>query len=143
MAFIEELQIKITHASKTEAEATMPIVDKIRQPYGFVHGGATLSLLESVAGACVIQYVDFSRERPFGVGLSIRHVKSGESGMLRATATLDRIDGNKYYLTTTAYDDDGDVVSTGTFAYKVVSLERLRQKQEEYERKHASRNQKR
>lgn len=140
MAFIEELQIKITHASRTEAEATMPIVDKIRQPYGFVHGGATLSLLESVAGACVEQYVDFSRERPFGVGLSIRHVKSGKNGMLRATATLDRIDGNKYYLTTTAYDD-GDVVSTGTFDYKVVSLERLRQKQEEYEQKHANKSQ--
>ena len=139
MAFIEELQIEIIHASKTEAEAQMPIVDKIRQPYGFVHGGATLSLLESVAGACVEQYVDLSRERPFGVGLSIRHVKSGKAGTLRATAALDRIDGNKYYLTTTAYDDDGDVVSTGTFKYKVVTLERLRQKQEEYARKHANR----
>ena len=46
--FASRLGIQFVSASPTYAEARMPITDGILQPFGFVHGGATLALLETV-----------------------------------------------------------------------------------------------
>ena len=136
MSFQDGLDITITESTKTHAKADMPIVDAIRQQYSYVHGGATISLLETVAGACVEHYVDREKERPFGTHLDIHHIKTGSQGVLHALAELDRIDGNRYVFRATVRDDDGDVISTGKVVYRVVTLERLRQKEAEYAARH-------
>ena len=39
-----------TYASEDRVEATMPVDERTRQPFGILHGGATLALAETVAG---------------------------------------------------------------------------------------------
>ncbi len=137
MSFQDGLEITITFADKTRACADMPIVDEIRQQYGYVHGGATISLLETVAGACVEKYVDLTQERPFGTHLDIHHIKTGKNGVLHAKAVLDAVEGgNKYIFHGVVRDDEGDVISTGKIVYRVVTLERLREKEAQYAAEH-------
>lgn len=111
----------------------MPIAPAILQPFGFVHGGATIALLESVASVGAEESVDLERERPFGIEVQVRHRKSGVSGMLRGVAVLDRTEGRKQFWAVAAYDDEGDVVSDGEIVTKIVSLERLAEKERERE----------
>ena len=44
------LGIQYTYASHERIEATMPVDHRTRQPFGILHGGATLALAETVAG---------------------------------------------------------------------------------------------
>ena len=137
VSFTEEMGITFPVAEKDHIEAEMPITDTIRQPHGFVHGGATLTLLESVASMGAELRVDLSRQRPFGYEVCVRHIKSGKNGKLHAVADLERETVSErsgtltQYWSVAAYDDEGDVVSEGTVTTKVVTLARLAEKERE------------
>ena len=49
-ALMGNLGIQYTYASDERVEATMPVDYRTRQPFGILHGGATLALAETVAG---------------------------------------------------------------------------------------------
>lgn len=129
----ETLGIRIVEEGPTYVKATMPIHQGISQYSGYVHGGATIALLESVASAGGLYWANSETERVFGIETCIRHWKSGIKGTVTGIAELDHCDGNKQIWNVAAYDDDGEVMSKGSFVTKVVSLERLAQKERERE----------
>ena len=49
-ALMGNLGIQYTYADEDRVEATMPVDHRTRQPFGILHGGATLALGETVAG---------------------------------------------------------------------------------------------
>ncbi len=128
------LGIHFTKVEQGLVEAVMPITAALLQPFGFLHGGATIALLESVASAGGELVCDLETEQPFGVESTIRHKKSGREGdTARGVAKLvDRKPstkvGYKLYWDVTAYDGAGDVLSEGTFVVKVVPKDYLAQK---------------
>lgn len=128
--FADVLHIEFTHDDPERVEAIMPILPQFHQPFGYVHGGVTLALLETVASRGAHMHCDMSKERPFGVEIDVRHRKSAQSGHIRGVAELDheepsKVSGMKQYWNVRAYDDAGDVMSEGIFVTKVVSLEHL------------------
>lgn len=130
------LGVKFTKVEDGLVEAVMPITPAILQPFGFVHGGATIALLESVASAGGEFACDLETEQPFGVHVDIRHKKSGKSGSVRGVAKLtDRVPstkaGYKLMWDATAYDDAGDVMSDGVIVVKVVPKDYLAKKEAE------------
>lgn len=134
MAFNELLGIQVESVEPGRVEMSMPITQNHTQPFGFLHGGATLTLLEAAASRGAECSVDASCERPFGIEINVRHRKSGQVGdMLRGVAELDHEEpgshgSRKQIWNVTAYDGKGDVISEGTFTTKVVSLARLAEK---------------
>lgn len=131
--FTATLDIEYLETSATRVVAVMPITPDVLQPFGYVHGGATIALLESVASVGAEMGVDIDRERPFGIDVHVRHRKSGTCGSLKGVAELERVEGSKQFWAVAAYDDEGDVVSDGVVVTKVVSLERLAEKGRERE----------
>ncbi len=119
---ISLLGIRFTETTPERCEAVMPITDAVLQPFGFVHGGATLALLETVASRAAALRADLETERPFGTRVDVRHRKSGRAGSVRGVAELERVEGVKQIWRVNAYDDEGDVMSTGTFETKIVTL---------------------
>lgn len=49
-SLIETLGIRYTVATTERVEAVMPVDERTCQPFGILHGGATLALAETVAG---------------------------------------------------------------------------------------------
>lgn len=137
MALTDLLHIETISADPQRVEAVMPITPEVFQPHGYLHGGATIALLETVASMGTERNTDFDKERPFGIDVHVRHRKSGTSGMLRGVAELDREETSertgavKQYWNVVACDDAGDVVSDGVIMTKIVSLEYLEQKRRE------------
>lgn len=125
---ISLLGIRFTEATPERCEAVMPITDAVLQPFGFVHGGATLALLETVASRAAELRADLETERPFGTRVDVRHRKSGRAGSVRGVAELERVEDVKQIWRVNAYDDEGDVMSTGTFETKIVTLAYLAEK---------------
>lgn len=133
MAFVENLGIEFTVDRKDRVEGVMPINPDVYQPHGYLHGGATIAFLESLASRGSENNTDFANELPFGIDVHIRHKKSGKDGLLHGVATLDRQEGIKQFWKCTAYDDLGDVISEGEIMVKIVPLSRLAEKARERE----------
>jgi 1,4-dihydroxy-2-naphthoyl-CoA hydrolase len=133
--FSRALGIEFTYEGPDRVEARMPIDANKLQPSGFLHGGATISLLETVASRASDLMTDHDKEYSFGVDVHVRHRKPGESGYLHGMAQLDHEEGSKQFWHVVATDDVGDTVSEGTVMTKIVPKERLAQKQAERDRK--------
>jgi Cof subfamily protein (haloacid dehalogenase superfamily) len=87
-ALMGALGIKYTYASEGRIEATMPVDLRTRQPFGILHGGATLALAETVAGfgSMILCKPD---ETIVGMQVSGNHVSSAREGdTVRAVATI-------------------------------------------------------
>lgn len=130
------LGLRVVTEGPTRVVMTMPITADIIQPFGYLHGGATISLLESAASWAASFRADWDAERAFGTEAHIRHIRSATSGTVRGEAVLleeeDRgIRGKKQTWKVTATDDAGNVLSKGTFTTKIVSLAYLAQKKNE------------
>lgn len=87
-ALMGNLGIQYTYASETQVEATMPVDERTRQPFGILHGGATLALAETVAGLGSMLLVQ-PDEIVVGMQVSGNHISSAHEGdTVRAVATI-------------------------------------------------------
>lgn len=87
-ALMGNLGIQYTYASDERVEATMPVDYRTRQPFGILHGGATLALAETVAGlgSMIICEPD---EIVVGMQVSGNHIYSAHEGdTVRAVGTI-------------------------------------------------------
>lgn len=87
-ALMGNLGIQYTYASEDRVEATMPVDERTRQPFGILHGGATLALAETVAGlgSMILCQPD---EIVVGMQVSGNHMSSAHEGdTVRAIGTI-------------------------------------------------------
>jgi uncharacterized protein (TIGR00369 family) len=79
------LGIELVELSRERVVATMPVDDRTRQPFGLLHGGASIALAETVASFGAAVHID--RERFSAVGLEINgnHLRAKTEGVVRAT----------------------------------------------------------
>ncbi len=87
-ALMGNLGIQYTYASEDRVEATMPVDVRTRQPFGILHGGATLALAETVAGfgSMILCQPD---EIVVGMQVSGNHISSAHEGdTVRAVGTI-------------------------------------------------------
>ena len=87
-ALMGNLGIQYTYISYDRVEATMPVDERTRQPFGILHGGATLALAETVAGlgSMLLAKPD---EMVVGMQVSGNHMSSAHEGdTVRAVGTI-------------------------------------------------------
>lgn len=87
-ALMGNLGIQYTYASEDRVEATMPVDQRTRQPFGILHGGATLALAETVAG---LGSMILCQPDEFVVGMQVsgNHISSAHEGdTVRAVGTI-------------------------------------------------------
>ncbi len=66
------------------------IDDRVRQPYGLLHGGVSLLLAEGAASMHASYGVDLSQVSPVGLEVSGSHLRSAREGRVQARATVVR-----------------------------------------------------
>ena len=82
------LGIRYTLATPDRVEAVMPVCANTRQPFGLLHGGATLALAETVAGLGSMLACDGKPGATVGMQVSGSHLGSARDGEeVRAIAT--------------------------------------------------------
>ena len=81
------LDIKLVSAEKDKVVATMPIGPNHRQQVGYLHGGISVVLAESVASLGTVLNIDASRQMAFGLEINANHLRPKREGQLTAIAT--------------------------------------------------------
>ena len=106
------LGIQYTFASPDRVEATMPVDHRNRQPFGILHGGATLALAETVAGlgSLVVCKPD---ETVVGMQVSGNHVSSAHEGdTVRAVCTPVHLGRSSHVWNVDVFTSTGKLVSS-------------------------------
>jgi len=83
---MESLQIRFTKYTTDCLVAEMPVNKKTIQPYGFLHGGATMALAESVGGALSLLSIDSTSFIAVGIEINANHLLPVMAGKVTATA---------------------------------------------------------
>jgi 1,4-dihydroxy-2-naphthoyl-CoA hydrolase len=104
-------------------EARMPVDHRTRQPYGLLHGGASLALAEtlgSVASAMVIDHQEF-----YCVGLEINanHVRSAKEGFVTGIAKPVHIGRSTHVWDIKIYDERKKLVCVSRLTVAVLKRE--------------------
>lgn len=106
------LGIQYTFASPERVEATMPVDHRNRQPFGILHGGASLALAETVAGlgSLVACKPD---ETVVGMQVSGNHVSSAHEGdTVRAVCTPVHLGRSSHVWNVDIFTSTGKLVSS-------------------------------
>lgn len=73
--------------SKDKVQASMPVDQRTKQPFGLLHGGASVALAESLASIGGWLNVDESKYAVVGIEINANHLKSARDGRVIGTAT--------------------------------------------------------
>ena len=83
---MQAIGIVFTEVGDDFLRATMPVDARTHQPYGLLHGGASVALAETLGSAAGMMLVDPAREIVVGIEINANHVRGVKSGTVTGTA---------------------------------------------------------
>ncbi|MBL7978497.1 MAG: hotdog fold thioesterase [Bacteroidetes Order II. Incertae sedis bacterium] len=81
------LGIQFVEASGEQVVATMPVTSDHHQPMGYLHGGASVALAETVVSVGGTLRVMHEGKACMGMEINANHLRPVKSGILKAVAT--------------------------------------------------------
>ena len=116
------LDMEIIESTKERVVIRMPVGPKVHQPWGLLHGGASVALAESVAsvgGALNCQ----PGKGVVGLEINANHVRPRRSGMLTAIGTPLHSGQTTHIWEVKIYDEAEKLVCVSRCTLAVIPLE--------------------
>lgn len=85
-SMVDHLGIVFTAVGEDWLQATMPVDARTRQPYGLLHGGASVVLAETVGSSAGNLCVDNATQMCVGLEINANHLRAVREGVVTATA---------------------------------------------------------
>jgi 1,4-dihydroxy-2-naphthoyl-CoA hydrolase len=84
----KQLGIEIIEIGEDFITARMPVDKRTHQPFGILHGGASVVLAETLGSvASMLTIEDFSKQQAVGLEINANHIRSVKSGWVYGKAT--------------------------------------------------------
>lgn len=83
---MEALGIEAVEIGPDRVVCTMPVDHRTKQPFGYLHGGASLALAETAASIGTAANLDPARQLAFGMEINANHLRSVAGGRVTAVA---------------------------------------------------------
>lgn len=83
----DALGIEVVELTPDRVVATMPVDQRTRQPFGVLHGGASLALIETAASLGAWRSIDRARFTAVGIEINANHLRAKAEGVVRVVAT--------------------------------------------------------
>lgn len=120
----ETLGIEIVELTAERVVATMPVDDRTRQPFGILHGGASVALAETAVSFGAWLNVDRARQAAVGLEINANHLRSKRDGVVRAVAHPIHRGRTTQVWSVEISDEEGRLVCVSRCTLAVVPLER-------------------
>lgn len=121
----EHLNIVFTEIGDDFLKASMPVDYRTRQPFGLLHGGASVALAETLGS--VATWCTINRELFIGVGIEINanHVKAVKEGIVTGICKPLHIKGKNHVWDIKIYNDKNELCCVSRFTATVVAKSRF------------------
>ena len=96
---IGHLGILFTEIGADFVRGTMPVDTRTVQPYGLLHGGASVALAETLGSMGAAMCVDAADYQVVGQEINANHVRAARSGLVTGTARAVHLGGRTHVWT--------------------------------------------
>ena len=103
---------------------SMPVTAKTRQPYGFLHGGASCVLAETIGSVASALVID--REKFYCVGLEINanHLRSVSEGRVVAVSSPLHLGKSTHVWDIKIYDDNENLICVSRLTVAILQIKK-------------------
>jgi 1,4-dihydroxy-2-naphthoyl-CoA hydrolase len=112
---IGTLGILFTEIGADFVRGTMPVDARTVQPYGLLHGGASVALAETLGSMGAAMCVDAEEFQVVGQEINANHVRAARSGLVTGTARAVHLGGRTHVWSIEIVND----------AHKLVCISRI------------------
>jgi 1,4-dihydroxy-2-naphthoyl-CoA hydrolase len=117
------LGIVFTEIGDDFIRGTMPVDDRTHQPWGLLHGGASVTLAETLGSTGANMCVDDTR-LCLGQEINANHVRSARSGIVTGTARPLHLGGRSHVWSIDLVDESGALVCISRLTMAVIARPR-------------------
>jgi len=87
---MSHIGIKITKVGKDYIKGTMPFNDFTKQPFGILHGGASVTLAETLGSIAANLCIDYDIQA-VGLEINANHIKPVSKGVVEGIAKVEHL----------------------------------------------------
>nr|WP_298155300.1 hotdog fold thioesterase [uncultured Pseudoxanthomonas sp.] len=117
---VSNLGIVFSEAGEDWLRGTMPVDARTVQPYGILHGGASVALAETLGSVAGNLCVDTTREMVVGLEINANHVRAMRGGTVTGTARALHVGRSTQLWEIRIENDDGKLVCVSRLTLAVV-----------------------
>jgi 1,4-dihydroxy-2-naphthoyl-CoA hydrolase len=114
------LGIRYTLIEENQLSATMPVSEKTTQPFGILHGGASVTLAESLGSMAAHCSIDSSKYVAVGLEINANHIRSVRSGLVTGTATPIHVGRSTHVWKIDIVNEDNKLVCTSRITMAII-----------------------
>lgn len=114
------LGIKFTDWNENSLTATMPINEKTRQPFGILHGGASVVLAETTGTFASSLVIDTNVFACVGLEINANHLRPASSGEVKAVCIPVHLGNKTHVWDIRIYNDQNKIVCISRFTVAII-----------------------
>lgn len=115
------LDIRASKIAPESLHASMPITENVLQPYGILHGGASVVLAESVGSVASALIINTDTHNAVGLEINANHLRPGKLGSnLEAICTAIHIGRGTHVWDIKIQDDKNRLINISRLTVAVV-----------------------
>ncbi len=119
---VSTLGIQITEIGDDSVSGSMPVDHRTHQPFGLLHGGASVALAETLGSTAANLCCDPRRERAVGLDINANHVRAAFSGHVHGVARPIHIGRSTQVWEIRITDDQDQLVCISRLTCAVVPI---------------------
>lgn len=100
----EHLGMQFTEIGDNYLKAIMPVDYRTKQPYGLLHGGASVALAETLGSVGSALIIDTTKFMCVGLEINANHLRSAKDGFVTGIATPIHIGASTHVWDIKIYD---------------------------------------
>ena len=110
----------LEHIGVDFVRGIMPVDGRTRQPYGLLHGGASVALAESLGSTGATMCIDTQQYQCVGQEINANHVRPARSGFVTGTARPVHLGGRAHVWSIEITNEAGKLVCISRLTVAVI-----------------------
>jgi len=119
---VTTLGMEIVETAKERVVMRMPVGPRVLQPWGLLHGGASLALAETAASIAASNNVDLAKDTVVGIEINANHLRGKRGGVVTAVALPVHVGRRTQVWEVRIADEEGKLVCISRCTLAVVPL---------------------
>lgn len=117
---VDHLGIEFLEVSPTLIKAKMPVDHRTVQPFGILHGGASVALAETLGSIAAQMNIDQEKYITVGLDINANHIRSIRSGFVYGTTNPLHIGKRTHVWEIRITDEDDKLVCISRLTVSII-----------------------
>ena len=122
---VAHIGIEVLEATKEYVYGRMPVDKRTIQPFGLLHGGASVAFAESLGSFAGGLHINWEKEAVVGGEINANHLKSVRTGWVYGKATPKKIGKKIHVWNIDIKNDNEDLICVSRLTLAVINQKKI------------------